>query len=393
MMSVRILYGINRGANLKRSRKVSYVDPSCHLFNHINISLGLARIRNHPLNTLIKLPHSLDSVVEKGTAYRKLREVTEDLTLLSVNTTNDDDIDEAVVEQAKHFVEAVLLGDKHWIFVTHFDIFVGNNRGIDDCARVMTHKYSLEPKVCFLDKDEYGNEHHQLVIQWANVELLALAGYWGSKFSTSRTGFLGSAIPVRMKDALKEDTEYATCVPVIPVKHGRSTRLLRDYTKIHASKLWSFESWRFTISSTFRVCHPLAYEAHFTQLRTKETTAGHLCSLLLRVLASRIYTRQDRQKALDFLAMSKDVQDSIKTGCPASLSTIEKLIEKSKPKSTLLHPLRLLVKIDATLRKNDQKNITVLLPSLRLAALKVYNGTYARMITTANKKTLQRLSG
>ncbi|KAG2218709.1 hypothetical protein INT45_002417 [Circinella minor] len=59
----------------------------------------------------------------------------------------------------------------------------------------------------------------------------------------------------------------------------RAVRLLRDYSKRHTFRTWSFESAQF-VDGDFRAAHPLPYDQHFTRENAKYSTLGDLISCI-----------------------------------------------------------------------------------------------------------------
>ena len=357
--------------------------------------VGIATLRSHKLNTLAILPKALDGFVDKC-GYHHLQIMKENDMLLAIQDDTDDDLDESIIEQASKLMEAIVLGGTFWFTLTHFDVFFQNHPGYDDCARPQRHEYSLKPQVSIITKEEFGNIHYQVVIRWANIELLGLAGYYGSTASTARYAFLGSSLPKRFVsmciDDMKNASIYARNKQSDIIKH---VRFLRDYTKDHASRLWSLESYRTATVGKFRACHPLMYGDHWTMQQIKYKSPGHLASLIFRVLCKKQYTQKDRQRALELIARTKDLQDSLidSTTVPTTLSEVEILISDKVPSSTLLAPLHVLVELDGYL-KTDQDNIdiTTMIPQFKQLGLDIYKSCFARLLSNANEQTLKNIT-
>ncbi|KAG2225291.1 hypothetical protein INT45_001515 [Circinella minor] len=361
-----------------------------------DINQGVARVRNHEINTLVRLPRALDAYIEKGMRYRQLKRVKEDDILLATSHNNDDRVDEVVLAQAAQLMEAVVVGKMSWFVLTQFDIFFQGNPGYDDCARKQEHAYTMKPYPRVISKEEFGNTHYQLVIRWGNIEVLALGGYYGKMATKEKYGFLGSSVPKKLVSWLSEDLEDASIfIPLNQQDYIQNIRFLRDYTKEHASRMWSLESRRTAVVGRFRACHPLSFGNHWTMQNIKYKTVGHLASLVFKVLCKKQYTRQHQQAALTCLSKTKDLQECMKdaTILPTTLSEVQDIFNQKLPKSPLLQPLNILVQVDKYLQ-DDQLNINIItiVPQLTTASLDLYKSVLAKLITKANDETLESVT-
>lgn len=57
-------------------------------------------------------------------AYHHLQEQIEDNSRLAFLLSREQQVDRVVQDCAEKLVECVLLGEKSWIFLTHFDVFL-----------------------------------------------------------------------------------------------------------------------------------------------------------------------------------------------------------------------------------------------------------------------------
>lgn len=88
-------------------------------------------MRNHPLNTRIKLLRSVDLTIEKNTAYRVLKEMIENESVLNNDTMKDGGIDEAIQEQVKHFTEAIIIDSLHWSSISSSKITTASTTALN----------------------------------------------------------------------------------------------------------------------------------------------------------------------------------------------------------------------------------------------------------------------
>lgn len=243
------------------------------------------------MSTYCQLPKSLDKLVEKGTAYYRLCERIDDDSLFSMFGSEESRINETVKSNAGRLVECVLLGERSWALIIHFDVFVQNNADIDDCALPKKSAYVERASGYVIDKNEYGAMWKEIVVRWGNMEFLALGGFCGERGSSARRPFLGSALPASVA-AMLRCAKYEVLVPYEPVKAVSSVRFLRNYTKKVAGKPWSFGSKRFSREG-FQPCHPLAVDRHTLRMNARSKDKASLASLVLDIVIARKYTQED----------------------------------------------------------------------------------------------------
>jgi hypothetical protein len=143
-------------------------------------------------------------------------------------------------------VNAVILGSKYWILLTHFDVYLQNMSGIDDCAIPCKWPYSGHPVVKIISKTEFGNEWKEIIVQWGRMQLLAVGGFFGQVGSYHKTAFLGSAISA---EAAIADDNFRILVPFCQQPFLRTTRYLRNFCKDGACLEWSFCSEQFFLTA------------------------------------------------------------------------------------------------------------------------------------------------
>lgn len=351
------------------------------------------------MNTLVKLPESLDKVVEKDSPYDTLKSKIEGNTLLSNLADPQAQYDAVVQEHAARPVECVLLGDYSWAFITHFDVFVRDGRGIDDCAQQKLSRYYEEPEGFLLNRggDTKGS-YAQLVVRWGYLEFLVIAGYCGEIASTSRKAFCGSALPEPIVQILQLDKQFSVNVPVKPVRNAQGIRFLRDYTRLSACNLWSFESHRFVSNGVFRACHPLSISSFETNAVNKSVAS--VASHILAIAASKVYRTEKRNIIMSLVLKTKVVRCLLEKPENSTLTLqnfrqIFDLVKANHPTDSLLKPLQLLVDLDNCLLGNvSSVNVTSVVQkqSFKSATLELYQDFVGPAIKSNNKRTIAALS-
>jgi len=156
----------------------------------------------------------------------------------------------AIESHAQKLVNAVMVGSTYWILLTHFDVFLQNMSGIDDCAIPCKWPYSVIPIVKMISKTEFGKEWKEIIVQWGRMQVLAVGGFFGQVGSYHKTAFLGSAISA---DAAIADDNFRILVPFCQQPFLRTTRYLRNFCKYGASLEWSFCSEQFFLTTFHHV--------------------------------------------------------------------------------------------------------------------------------------------
>lgn len=184
-------------------------------------------------------------------AYHESKKDINDNSLFSVTASRGQQVDATVEQCVEKLIECILLEQKTWVLIRHFDELAQKDPEQDDCARASKRLYDRFAHGALIDKTEFGNCGRSLLSvgdSWRSSSKEAICRQVGS---TRRTIFL-------------EPLEYVT-----------SARHLRDYTKLDAGKLWSFESKR-CVAGNFRACHPLAIDNH--PVRRRQEGASHCFS-------------------------------------------------------------------------------------------------------------------
>lgn len=79
-----------------------------------------------------------------------------------------------VLAHAKQLVMAALIGRESWVLVTHFDVFLQNESGIDDCALPSDETFSSSPSAKITTKNEFRSNWKEVIIQWGCLQFLAV---------------------------------------------------------------------------------------------------------------------------------------------------------------------------------------------------------------------------
>ncbi|KAG0163942.1 hypothetical protein DFQ28_010838 [Apophysomyces sp. BC1034] len=249
------------------------------------------------------------------------------------------------------------------------------------------------PAAHIVDKKEYSATWKEIIIRVGHVELLVIGGFIGELGSKKRCPFLGPALGTEVSRMFGQSEEFEILVPFEPVTHVRSVRHLRSYTRVHANRLWSFESARYA-QSDFRLCHPLAYDFHPTRRSAREPSAASLTSIALSIIADRKYNRSRRQEVLTALSKTNDGQAAIKKNSSTHIQNVAdytQIIRSVYPLSRLLRPLEILVKIDALFsEENEVIDITAHILLFAGDALRLYKETLAPAMKRANSKAVSK---
>ncbi|KAG2220462.1 hypothetical protein INT45_004204 [Circinella minor] len=199
------------------------------------IDRGECMLGNHTIHTRIQLPPALDKLLTNDTTYHTITNGFEWDASLVQGIDHQDTVNKCIANYASKLVESVLIGDLHWVLLTQVDVFFANDFSIDDGAHKRIINPITTPKVMILERSDFGNPYYQLVIRSGQIEILAISGYYGEKGSRKKKGFMGSPIPADMAEDLLQDKEFTVNGPVNGVEYVQSVRLLRNYSKRHAS--------------------------------------------------------------------------------------------------------------------------------------------------------------
>ncbi|KAJ8658689.1 hypothetical protein O0I10_005729 [Lichtheimia ornata] len=220
------------------------------------------------------------------------------------------------------------------------------------------HDGYTNPEAVVIEKTQYRDRWNELVIRWGPVEYLVMAAY---------------------------------CVRRSPASVVTSQRYLRNYCKHDSARLWSYNSQSFS-DAGFYPTHPLAIDHHTARARSKYKDKASLASLVLNLVISRHLTSHHRQAALTILESTKEFSH-ISTTEWARVSTIEEAVsifERTVPSAGILHPLRILNKLDI-LPQSEHCRISHLLNDTNIVddIREMYNQPIANTFKSCNKKNAQ----
>ncbi|KAI9264336.1 hypothetical protein BDA99DRAFT_537048 [Phascolomyces articulosus] len=262
---------------LKRSIADLYATPEVLLKQMQGIKGDLKRryidmdkLRDHPMNTLYKLPPGLYYFIQKDSVYYQLQDEVKDRVLYSRQINNQDsDIESFFDEHAAKLVECVLVSPQAWMMVRQVEAYVSNNPQADD--------YALNNEQNVFNCT-HGSYYRQELFQ-RNME--------GGGHSVQGFGVLVTSLLVGDDSNNINNKTFDVIVPVDQVLYFQSTRYLRDYTKNAAPKQRSYISKRF-LRNNFETSHCLSIDTHPSRANKIYKDRASLESL---VIGMRISTR------------------------------------------------------------------------------------------------------
>ncbi|KAI7878245.1 hypothetical protein K492DRAFT_111980, partial [Lichtheimia hyalospora FSU 10163] len=155
---------------------------------------------------------------------------------------------------AKHFMESILFFESWWFLITGFDIFIHNNQSIDDCADCTLSTFHEQVVAKISEKGQQGsNRHYELSILIGHVELLVVAGIFGTTDKLDKHAFLGSSVknlPIHLQ---RPTTASRILVRRESARVTRSNRLLRQYAKISSNHPWGYYSYTYAAKHLYPV--------------------------------------------------------------------------------------------------------------------------------------------
>ena len=359
------------------------------------IKIGQAQLKSHVINDTFKLPASVLSLVENDILYHKLDRSINDDILFTRQASVEHTINQNIQDHSVYFIECILKSKASWAFLTQVDLFVQDNKSIDDCARERRHEYYEKPKAFIIDKTYHDKSWKELVVRWGNYEYLALGGYVGLLHGTRRRAFLGSALNNDVVNVIGNDREFEILIPSSPVPYVQSPRYLRSYAKSAASKPWSYSSKRY-IQNGFEACHGLALDHHPKRMNKQVKDRGSIVSLLLNVAMEKVYTDHDRQKALVLLEQTKEFKKVSLTRWKKvkTLSQALDIITTAEPSCNFIEPLKLLVEIDNYHEGTEESGptrITAVVSKQKTKLTEVFNKHLYPLMKKCNEEVLKSL--
>lgn len=232
------------------------------------------------------IPASLQQFCREDN-YQAFKEMN--ISAITINRNNADGYAE---QFGTALMESVLVFENICIFATSVDVFLHHKR-IDDCAYRSNETYA-QPVAKLKEKYQMGKSYHEVSIFFDRFELLIIGGWIGEKDGRMEP-FVGSSVPLQqVKKAITSNhtTDIYTCV--VPPSTFREERLLRQYYKTDAKRLWSFHSMRFRDEGLYPI-NPLHVKNHPV---VSSETLLECTSFLLEAFA---YQEIDRAKIGDLL--------------------------------------------------------------------------------------------
>lgn len=294
----------------------------------------------------------------------------------------------AIVSHTQKLVNAVIVGSKYWILLTHFDVFLQNMSGTDDCAIPCKWPYSVHPIVKIISKTEFGKEWKEIIVQWGRIQVLAVGGFFGQVGSYNKTAFLGSALSAEAEIA---DDNFRILIPFCQQPFLQTTRHLRNYCKYGASLEWSFCSEQFFYNN-FSPCHPTTYDNHPTRAGCAPNTAS-IISIILRCIVNRRITKDEIDRTKEVLARVPEMITTMKeSGRIANdLQSANAILLQHKPSSTLLRPLKCLLEMETLLGHREDVSLTYFASAFEDEILGMYKSTMHRHVKHCNDLGRKRI--
>ncbi|CAO3673131.1 unnamed protein product [Umbelopsis ramanniana] len=301
--------------------------------------------------------------------------------LSHVNQDQKKVVSMAIESHTQKLVNAVLLGTTYWILLTHFDVYLQNMSGTDDCAIPSKWQYSAHPIIKILRKTEFGKEWKEIIVQWGRIQVLAVGGFFGQVGSYQKTAFLGSAIPAEADIA---DDNFRILVPFCQQPYLRTTRYLRNFCKYSATLEWSFCSEQFLFNN-FSPCHPTQYDNHYTRAGCAPSTAS-IISIILRCIVNRHVTKCEIERTMEVLAKVPEMVSAMReSGAIANdLQSANAILLQHKSNSSLLRPLKTLVEMEKLLGDKEDVSLTYFASVFEDEILGMYKNIMYRHVKRCN---------
>ncbi|KAG0760000.1 hypothetical protein G6F21_012056 [Rhizopus arrhizus] len=98
---------------------------------------------------------------------------------------------ESIVLFCSKFMEAVVILENYWFFLTSFSVFV-HDKNVDDCADNSRVGFQQEAVSFIRKKTRAGCDYFELTTRFNNVELLSTSSFFGNVDSNTVLAFVGS---------------------------------------------------------------------------------------------------------------------------------------------------------------------------------------------------------
>ncbi|KAI7882577.1 hypothetical protein K492DRAFT_193384 [Lichtheimia hyalospora FSU 10163] len=335
------------------------------------------------------IPLSAVSLLEKGAKYERntratrhdLPSPTETIDLSTAHTLASD--------TGKKYLEMIVLFGSYWFMITSLDLFIHKSADIDDCADKTDRQYEIHPRAYIVSKSIHGKaSYHELSICLANIELVAVGGFFGKDNHPEVTGFLGSSIKHLPVELRQPTSSTHILMRIKCAEHSTSNRHLRQYSKIAAPYMWSFHSLRFAIQDFYPI-NPLAFADHAATINGLGGISCRLASRFLQCVAKRHVCKSDIEDALFLASSDPRLKELISNMRPLSFKKTCKQVSSSHTISKFMKiVIDAMVLLEKELGKEDSVRLQNV-PMLSETVLKILNTGYANRLTTANETAIK----
>ncbi|KAL1925860.1 hypothetical protein VTP01DRAFT_7284 [Rhizomucor pusillus] len=349
------------------------------------IRVGEARLRaSQSASEVVNPPLPTSRLLERGVRYQAdYLDAYKHEGLSPANTLTSTAANDLVKELAERYIEAVVIFDNYWFFITGIDLFLHRRPTIDDCADNSSIPFKQHAEAAIRVKSNSGWDYYELTIRVGDLELLAVGGFHGDDLNDSRHPFLGSSVS-NLPQELKQP-KVATDI-LIRSRCGKlcsSNRLLRQYGKSSANLAWSFHSLRFYLRA-FYPFNPVAYADHRSALTSRSEHTHRLASFVVSCLAHRTARKGDCERLLVQLRLVKAFEHYFKQDT-TTFAALRKNMEGVK-NDYLMTVVDSIVLLEGYAQENNQEiNLLPYLTELRNRSLQIVNKGYARALKSANE--------
>lgn len=197
-------------------------------------------------------------------------------------------------------LEAVIVFQKNWVFVTQFEAYYRNNSYIDESAMItLMDKYPSSLVAKMKNKTEKGKSWFEISIFWGRFEMLLTGGICGSKISNDAVSLLGPNVPLKELvdgDSLASENIYINCHGD-GVKAHFQVRSLRNWTKLLPSFEWTCISSRFH-KKDFATVNPL-------NIRNSTPLITLISVILYRISHQQVFKDEQYEEILKLFKASQ----------------------------------------------------------------------------------------
>lgn len=249
-----ITININLASSLKEMKTPEEVERKVQFFKSIEKAKYVADIKN---TVIMKNQLSHLVLCHVNRLFNTKEYVVYDNSHIKVKTTSEQQA-ESIVLFCSKFMEAVVILENFWFFLTSFSVFV-HDKNVDDCADNSRVGLQQEAVSFIQKKTRAGCDYFELTTRFNNVELLTTSGFFGNVDSNTVLAFVGSSIqdiPSSLAQRYDTVSSKYVFVPRTSVPLTKVERLLNQYIKQHAANKWMFISKKYE-EKGFVPNHPL----------------------------------------------------------------------------------------------------------------------------------------